>query len=231
MPRSDPNGAIAAREAAVDKWLADPDERLLAWAQEAGVVLEPRGAVLWNNVERRLNHRGLLEVARAWVAQQVHSLTTTHKVTKRQKWAKELAMRFVEDRIYRSNKHLQWHYSPGEAGELELLPEYLRWVVCHPGLGLMAGADEVKEDPVCQAVIGTYERLNKCPNQAARNRFMLCLGDKKATEQLFKDVDKLISDERKKKKDPGAVEDDPAVVDAECAAAEIDKMLAEYGGE
>lgn len=191
--------------AEVDQLLSDPPRGLVTWLKDEGLELADAKEMAWGALSSRLKSDGILDAAQDWKRASQRELLK-RDVSQRMKVLTQLALRFMDARMRRSAEFVR-PMRTTDSQDYSFLPDYLQWVVQHPGLratrdtrvGCCETCKRPFYDPVQNAVVDRYERDNPAPNDIALNRYEHCLGDDKYRQELFKEVDKLCLAERNRK--------------------------------
>jgi hypothetical protein len=173
----------------------------------------------WGSTLSHLRATGNKVPALAWIESQADELVRRWGVTKRKRCAKDLCRRFVRAKFDRLGIR---NVKPTPIAEYEkdidVLPDYLKWTLLHPGL-----CPEDAKDPRVELEVAAYVKANP-PSQAALNHFNHCKADKAARQKMFDEVKAILLEERKKKKAPIGEQDQREVERIKDMRAELSKL-------
>ena len=99
---------------------------------------------------------------------------------------------------------------------LEFMPDHLRWVACHPLIGVTKDK-MTKEQEVVDA---KYNKDNPCPHQLSQNMFDHYRGSPSKLDRLFFNVARYWSEHAKKKANAASEQEDVAIADLEATMAQ-----------
>lgn len=206
-----------------DRLLAERGRSLTNWLKDQKLdFADENHRPHWGVIVSHFKKLDRLTTVQAWIDDQAHKMVDIWGVTKRFRVATEICRRFVEVKM---NKHTAGEVTRAivlaDSGELDLLPEHLKWVFLHPGL------KGLSDDPVRVAEGAVYERENPAPNHGAINQFKQCREDDKYAQKLLDEVNKILLEHRKRSKEqPVSEQDQKEVARVLDMKAELAKMQA-----
>jgi hypothetical protein len=217
MPETDTTPAprdVVLAEA--DRILAAMEPPIVRWMQSQG--LEPADAasdVHWAGMLKHLKSQGTWDSAKLWMESQAPQMVKRWSISKRTKVCREILRRFCRAMMDKTGPPPRMADPIAGDDEMACLPSHIRWVVRHPGLRLNSNKSGCCEkcnrpfkDPVAEAVAEAYESANECPSEAARTLYEHARLDPDRVDSLFKEVNKLLAAESKRKKGAGESEAD-----------------------
>jgi hypothetical protein len=190
---TDADQILTAQSRPIANWLKDQG---LEFADE---INRPH----WGTILSHLRSLGKWEAAKVWMESQADQMLRVWGVSKRKRVCKEITRRFVRAKMDKTTvKEVTRATVANDLAELDLIPAHLLWVFLHPGL---MGAED---DPMRQANASQYEKEHEAPNHGATNLYKQCRSDDKYAQKMFDEVNKILLEHRKKKKETTVSEQD-----------------------
>jgi hypothetical protein len=212
-----------------DRIIADSGPDLQLWLADQGLAIENASTVHWGSLTSSLKAAGKRDLAEDWIAEQKAALVRRWKVTRRGRTAGEICRRFLAAKMDGVTGVSNRRPMLNDLTELEILPDYIRWVIPHPDAVPLEETATEDEKTVRAAEAKRYERKHRAPNQAAVNYLEHIRRDKQARQKMFDEAKTFLIEHRKKSKKELVSETDhrenQRVLDMK---AERDKLAEKY---
>lgn len=206
--------------------IAENGPDLQLWLADQGLsVTDGAESVHWGSLTSSLRSHGKLAAADVWIKAQKLELCQRWGVTRRSRTAGEICRRFVAAKM-RGVEGASKSKAIKDSPELDILPDYHRWVIQHPDL---VPLDDDVDDTVRKAEVTVYEQRRPAPGQEALNLLRHCQKDKSARQKMFDEAKTYIIESRKKKKETASETDQKEASRILDMKAEADKLRAKYG--
>jgi len=174
----------------VDELLETPPRRLEGWLLDQGIEVLPRRHSCRRDLMMRLHDIGHGGAASEFLNKTRMELISWNITTMPKSVCREIAWRLLEfsfidpqPKVKAARKRIQPPRPPGEVEGMDFIPEWMRWVLLHPGLC----AGEAVTDAVIQEAIQQYLNKSPCPHQGAQNMYYHLQQDPKAGIKLWSD--------------------------------------------